>query len=329
MKRSASVIVGSLLMAKMVIACVDDSATMSPEAGADAATDSVVAADVATDTAAPDAGTDTAIPKVMCDVTKAFGAPTLVTVLVSGQDSVLRFTADEAMGFFLSARDGGVGGNDIWSTARSAGGAFSAISDVPVINSASSENEPTISGDGKTIVFSSDQPGSQGLDLWVASRSTLIGTFSAPTLVANVNTTFSEITPFLREDGQVLYLTSDRTPTQGQSDIWRAVMSGSSFGAPTHVDELGSAGNDGYPAVTPDDLVMYFSSSRTPTLGGMDVWVTTRATASGPFGAPKAVPELSTASNDLVSFVSTDRCRVYLSSNVGGQYEIYLATRTP
>ncbi len=316
--RASVVIVGGFLFG----ACVGDS-TLA-DGGADATSDTA-APDVAVDSAKTDGGVDAA---TTCDVTKAFATPVLVTSLASGSASNLRFDQNLTTAFFNSTRDGGLGGADIWQATHTDAGVFGALTDVPIVNTTGEDDYPTISGDGKTLVFASDRGGGAD-DIWVATRTSTLVNFGAPSLLANVNSASSENAPFLREDGQKLYFASDRSPGAGTDDIWVSSVSGSSFSAPTHIDELATASSDAYAVVTPDDLVIYFASNRAGGAGGRDVWVATRKTSGDVFSAPTVVAELNTTFEDLPSYITADRCTIYFSANITGTYEVYVATKTP
>lgn len=306
-------------------ACVGDSppATPGSDGGVDATSDAKV------DTGSSDGGADAAdAAPPTCDVAKPFGSPVLISALAGG-GSTLRLVKDYSVGYFNSVRDGGVGGSDLWTTTLS-GGTFGAPTPLAVVNSATEDVYPT-STDGKTLIFASNRAGGVGVDdLWVATRSSTLSNFSTPSLLANVNTASFENTPFLREDGQKLYFASDRAPSQGVDDIWAATLNGQDFGAPIHVDELASSGTDGYPTVTPDDLVIYFASSRAGGKGGTDIWVATRTSTSAAFGSVTQVAEVNSAADELPAFITRDRCTLYMSANTGGgPHKLYVATKTP
>ena len=59
------------------------------------------------------------------------------------------------------------------------------------------------------------------------------------------------------------------------------------FGTPT---KLGPLVNSSYrefnPSISADGLSLYFISNRSGGVGGLDIWVTTRETTDGPWGAP-------------------------------------------
>ena len=118
-------------------------------------------------------------------------------------------------------------------------------------------------------------------------------------------------------------------------DLYRAKNTGSGFGAPASISELDTTMEDVAPVVTPDDLVIYFASSRTDgsAKGDNDVWVATRTSTTEPFGTPTNVTELNTTIADRPSFVTRDRCTMYLSRFDRTQSPIataaYVATISP
>jgi hypothetical protein len=337
------VVVGGYAFA---LGCVGDSNTtvVQNDAGDDAsAVDSATSTDGTTgvadagvaDQSAPSDASTTGVdagPRI-CDPSKAFGSAVLVSSLTApyGNSGTFRLMKDLATGYFDSTREGGAGGSDVWMATRVDGGPFATATNVASVDTASEEAYPTISGDGLTLVFASDRPNGAGAeDLWVATRNTTLVDFGTPAQLANVNTISTENAPYLRSDGKKLYFSSDRSPSQGADDIWVSTLNGSSFGAPVHVDELASSTSDAYATVTSDDLVMYFASQRTGGKGGgRDIWVATRATASDPFSGLTPVAELNTAFEDLPSFITDDRCTLYLTSNAAGRFQVYVATKSP
>jgi hypothetical protein len=76
--------------------------------------------------------------------------------------------------FFFSTRQGGVGGADLWtSTRQSVHDPWS----IPVnlgtpLNSPASDQQPNLSGDGRTLLFASSRSGGfGGTDIWIATRT--------------------------------------------------------------------------------------------------------------------------------------------------------------
>lgn len=81
---------------------------------------------------------------------------------------------------------------------------------------------PTISGDGKFMIFASNYPdGSQGgMDLWMASYNKKEKTFTNPVNMGpDINSPSHEMFPYLKADGS-LYMSSDRVSGLGGLDIY-------------------------------------------------------------------------------------------------------------
>lgn len=71
---------------------------------------------------------------------------------------------------------------------------------------------PAISPDGNFLIFSSDRPGGYGdFDLWISVRNPKNGSWSQPkNLGSPLNSSESEILPFIHQDGEQLYFSSNR-----------------------------------------------------------------------------------------------------------------------
>ncbi len=239
----------------LIAACVGDSGMTVADSGApqDATTEhdgGNTAGDAAVDASKS------------CDVASAFATPVLVSSLdATGANAQLRLTADQLLGFFEAFSDAGLG--SIYSTTRATGlSPFG--SRTPLVNVVGEFYDPTVSGDGLELIVLSNQAGSDGaFDLWLSNRASRAVDFPPPQHLANVNSVNQEVRGYLREDGEVLYFASDRTPSQGSYDLWRSARSGGMFQTPTHIDELASALDDNYPVVTRDDLAIYFSRDLT------------------------------------------------------------------
>jgi hypothetical protein len=92
---------------------------------------------------------------------------------------------------------------------------------VAELNSAATENRPTLRADGLEIVFYSDRPGSAGTDLWTATRATTTAPWSTPVrLSAAVNGSASEVHPSVSPSGRMLVFASDRANGSGSTDLY-------------------------------------------------------------------------------------------------------------
>jgi hypothetical protein len=312
----------------------DSRADSGAESGADAAAESAATMpdaghDAAMDAAhdAPTITTHDAMPDVVaaaCDVTKPFGAPTAVTELDStAYNGQAALSPDLHTVYFTSTRSGTL---VLTFTASRAGttGPFGAVSALGSLNFNADTWNATITGDGNTAYYVTDL-GTSGDHMYKATRSSSLAGFSGNTLMPAPIVSGTQ--PFVVEDGSALYYTDG---SGSLSRIARADLTGSS---PTVVDlplVVPSGTNVGIPAVNASETVLYFSLWT--TYASYDIWASSRATASDPWGTPALVSELSSSDADFPSWVSPDDCMVYLTraaANGDATAQIFVAVRPP
>jgi len=279
----------------------------------------------AADATPPDAST-------VCDPTGTFDPAVPVAGLNTGLTERLpRLTADELELYF----DDNAGGTDvnIYRAQRSGiDQAFSAPSPVTVVNTTGFEAVPSVSSDGRTLFFHSSRVTGEGVHLYVTTRTSRIGEFNAPSEAINVNSstvTDTDGQPFLTADSQELWFTSTRTGGLGGLDVYRATWNGSSFANVLRVPELSTTAGDNFPTLSADKLTVYLSSDRPTSKGGLDIWTANRSTVHDGFPMPTPVAELNTTGNEAIGWISADNCRIYLSSDIAGTNDIYVASRHP
>ena len=92
-------------------------------------------------------------------------------------------------------------GGDIYVSVQQPDGSWGAAVEVTELNSAASDQRPTITHDGRTIYFFSNRAGSD--DIWVATRADVASPWTAPTnLDAPINTAADERHPFIYSHGK-------------------------------------------------------------------------------------------------------------------------------
>lgn len=93
-------------------------------------------------------------------------------------------------------------------------------------NGASSpgDNRPSVTHDGKTIFWDSLRTGSQGNDIWYATRSNTSEPWGPATQLDQLSSAQNDTRPYVSWDGKTLIISSDRTGSEsvGASDIWFA-----------------------------------------------------------------------------------------------------------
>ncbi|MCC9167465.1 OmpA family protein [Pontibacter harenae] len=144
------------------------------------------------------------------------------------------------------------------------------------INTPANEGAASISGDGKTLVFTScNRPDGNGdCDLYISYRTG--NDWSKPQNIgSSVNSRYWDSQPALSADGRTLYFTSNRGGGLGKEDIWITHQNDdgtwqkpSNAGAP-----INSAGKDMAPFLHASGSTLYFVSDGHVGLGGLDVFM--------------------------------------------------------
>ncbi|MER2998257.1 OmpA family protein [Pontibacter populi] len=157
-------------------------------------------------------------------------------------------------------------------------GAPASISET--INTPANEGAATISGDGKTLVFTScSRPDSFGdCDLYISFRTG--NEWSKPkNMGTTVNSKAWDSQPSLSADGRTLYFSSMRGGGVGKEDIWVTnLQEDGSWLKPRNMGEpVNSKGRDLAPFIHVSGSTLYFVSDGHKGLGGLDVFMTSLA----------------------------------------------------
>ena len=206
--------------------------------------------------------------------------------------------------YFRTNRPDGQGDGDLYQATRdSQDELFSNVTNLgPNVNTRSMESNPCPSFDGLTLYFTSDFRGQN--DLYAATRSTTKEEFgNVRNLGLGLNSDDSQ--PSVSQNGLALYFSSNRGDGFGGADLYVATRAAvdEPFG---NVSNLGarvnSPGDEWGPSISADELTLFFSDSlsspfRVGGKGRTDIWVTTRAARSEPFGVPVNLNEFSLGSD--------------------------------
>jgi len=115
-------------------------------------------------------------------------------------------------------------GGDIYVSTQAADGSWGDAVAVTELNSAASEQRPSISHAGRTIYFFSNRPGSSSDDIWVATRADVASPWTAPTnLDAPINTAADERHPFIYSHGtteMLFFVRNVATPPAVDLDLF-------------------------------------------------------------------------------------------------------------
>lgn len=179
-----------------------------------------------------------------------------------------------------SPRPGGLGGGDIWMTTRTSRDEpwTTPVNLGAPVNSTNLDMSPTVSADGLTLVFNSNNRagGLGSWDLWMSTRPGLQDAWGQPVnLGSAVNSGNWEGESGLSADGRALIFGSGRTGLVGGVDLWFSARktpadpwtNGVSLGP-----VVNSVRDDGTGRFSPDMRTLYFCSDRAGTLGGYDLY---------------------------------------------------------
>ena len=198
--------------------------------------------------------------------------------------------------YFVSNRDGGCGGSDIYMTRLRPDGWDALDNPGCAVNSAADEASPfplPEPGKGKVLYFSSVRAGGFAADpagaavgdsdLYMSDRHG--GSYGTPELVPGANTAFEDGQPNVRRDGRELFFFSNRPGTLGMADIYAATRSSTSdpWSTPVNLGPTVNSpdGADTRPSLSWDGTTLYFGSTRAGGDGSADHYVTTRERVAG------------------------------------------------
>ncbi|NJC27331.1 OmpA family protein [Neolewinella antarctica] len=129
------------------------------------------------------------------------------------------------------------------------------------INTEYYESQPTLSQDGRFLIFSSKRPGGRGgADLYIAARL-VDGGWSAPGQLSAINTTGDEQYPYWAADGRTLYFTSNGLPGLGGDDLFvTRLQSDNTWSSPRNLGyPINTAENETNMFVPLDGKLAYYS----------------------------------------------------------------------
>jgi outer membrane protein OmpA-like peptidoglycan-associated protein len=154
-------------------------------------------------------------------VPQNFGA----TINSPGYEGMACISADNRELYFVSNRDGGYGGRDIWVT-KFVEGLWQAPRNLgPEINTKGDETSPYLHLDNQTLYFASTGlVGMGGSDLFCARKLNDTAWGKPKNMGYPINTTADELSMTITEDGKRAYFSSDRGKLEGDYDLFEVTM---------------------------------------------------------------------------------------------------------
>lgn len=192
-----------------------------------------------------------------------------------------------------------------------------------------SDMEPTMAPDGSFLVFVSNRPqqGTRPLDGSFNNKAiaggggnlcrvarTAAGWATPVRMPATINRSSNVFAPSITRDGSLYFM--EPVKDTGKFHLFRSQLDKGVYQPATPVafsndPEVG----DVDPAVAPDESYLVFSSSRAPSIGGMDLFLVAR-TPDGKWGAPRHLGDkVNSAGSDAESRLSPDGRTLYFASD--------------
>lgn len=197
------------------------------------------------------------------------------------------------------------------------------------INSKQSDYRPEFYRDNSVLYFTSTREGGTGesfnhnsgqnfADIFVSMRDRK-GKWSVPVpAIGDINSPFDEGASSINTAGSEMYFTSckfKRNETIG-CQIYRSGFVGPGWSQPELLKLVeDSSISVGHPAISPDELTLYFVAEMEGGAGGKDIWKSTRANKSQPWSrATNLGLPVNTVGDEMYPYVRADGT-LYFSSN--------------
>lgn len=167
------------------------------------------------------------------------------------------------------------------------------------------------------------------------ARQNKQGEWEEPELIDEdiLNSAGSEGTPFMNKNFSTLYFT--RCPNYKKREsgcqIMKASRTGSAFSDPITVEikTIDSLDVVGHPTLSSDELTLIFASERRNGIGGKDLWISERESASEEFGRPRNLGVIiNTEGDELYPYLRNDSTLYFASDGHGGMggLDIFVTT---
>ncbi len=202
----------------------------------------------------------------------------------------------------------------------------------PLINTGHGDFTPCLSADGLEVYFARHEPALGNLSsLFVARRATVDSEWGVPIKLSSlVNTREREYSPSISVDGLSLYFARGWLSGGANQRIYvtsRATKD-DDWGIPVSVGAAVNNHRAFYPCISTDELELYFSSDRPGGYGGVDLWVTTRATVNDEWATPVNLgPTINSSDGLHWPAISPDGLLLFFMSASDGPNVARRATR--
>lgn len=184
------------------------------------------------------------------------------------------------------------------------------------VNTSSSEYFPSLTIDGKRLVFTRRIDGGVNEDFF-SSEIKNDEWVKAKPLPGAINTNLNEGGQQITQDGQWLVYTGCNFPdSYGSCDLYISFLTPSGWGERQNLGQsINTESWESTPCISPDKNELYFSSNRPGGYGGSDIYVSKRL-ANGKWSTPENLgPVINTAGDESSPYLHADNETMYFSSS--------------
>jgi len=199
-------------------------------------------------------------------------------------------------------------------------GSFTLVEEISTLNySAGHVAGPWVSPDNLRMYYLRIEPGFIGR-LKVTNRASVYDSWQPGFNISELNALGNLHDPYLTADELTIFFTGYNLPgNQGAYDIWMATRPGmnSPFGNVRNLTEINTSEAEVSPHISPDGLVLYFTSNRN---GTRQCFKATRASVGELFGNIEHLSFLDSPGSSVGGvFSSSDGTALYFNKKVNGQ----------
>ncbi len=198
------------------------------------------------------------------------------------------------------------------------------------VNTEDPEYLPSITADGKTLVFTRVVRGQE--DLYFSRWET--GDWAQAQPLRELNTPYNEGAHTISADGRLLLFTScNREDGVGRCDLYFSAFRGGKWTPPRNLGQpVNTSAWESQPSLSANGRQLFFASDRPGGQGRNDIWVSDR-NPDGSWGNPRPLSDsINTAGMDQSPFIHPDGQTLYFMSDGHpgmGQTDLYYSRLRP
>lgn len=198
------------------------------------------------------------------------------------------------------------------------------------------EYAPSISADGKTMVFQTDLYQRRGwFNIYMTFKNPG-GWWDNPSQIKSINQTGNKTDliggPMISYDGNTIFFFANYSDVKGAEEIYYAIREGDEFGKPINIGPaINTAGYEGFPSISPDGSTLYFTrNSDDPSTEGIacySIWASDRDENGKWQKAYKLPPHINKGCEKNPRIMTDNEMLVFASirdSSLGGEkYDLF------